>query len=396
MAQSFRVSAIDSARRLVSLNINADSPEQARAQIQAQGLKVVGVTATGAGWSIQRKPKFDLLLFTQELVALLEAGLSLTECIETLAEKEAQPAIRTILDELMLALRQGKPLSEAMTARPTIFPELLVANIRASETTGDMDRALGRFIAYQQQIDALKKRLIGAAIYPAMLLMVGGGVCLFLLGYLVPKFSRIYEGMHTELPFMSQMLLTFGGAIEKNRMAAVLILLGTLSVLGWLSTLPAVRAAMMARAWRSPWLGERLRLFQLARFYRAAGMLQCSGIPVVTAYERVAGLLHPVLRGPLLQVVGALRQGQPLADTMQRAGLTTPVALRLLRVGEKSGKLGEMMERIASFHDDELSRFVDAATKLIEPLLMLLMGGFIGLIVVLMYLPIFDLAGGLK
>ncbi|WP_374354690.1 type II secretion system F family protein, partial [Chitinimonas sp.] len=145
-----------------------------------------------------------------------------------------------------------------------------------------------------------------------------------------------------------------------------------------------------------PGLGERLKLFQLARFYRAAGMLLQGGIPLVIAFERVAELLHPGLRAPLLKAIGALRQGQPLADTLATAGLTTPVALRLLRVGERTGQLGEMMERTAAFHDEELSRFIDAAAKLVEPILMLLMGGFIGMIVLLMYLPIFDLAGSLQ
>ncbi|GAB3251196.1 type II secretion system F family protein [Chitinimonas naiadis] len=397
MSRTYQISALDSERRIATLRLSAASESEARALAQARGLKVLTLQATGFQLpSATGTPKFDLLLFAQELATLLSAGLALSEAIDTLADKEIRPPIKQILTELRDALFQGQALSQALAARPAIFPELLVASVRASETTGDLDRALGRFIAYQEQIDSLRKRLISAAMYPAMLLLAGGGVCLFLLGYLVPKFSRIYEGMHGDLPLMSRLLLMLGGAVEQHRGLALGMIVGTIATLVLTLRQPAVRARIANWAWRSPGLGQRLRLFQLARFYRAAGMLQQGGIPLVTAFERVTELLHPGLRTPLQQAIAALRQGKPLADTMAQAGLTTPVALRLLRVGERTGQLGEMMERTAAFHDEELGRFIDAAAKLVEPILMMLMGGFIGLIVLLMYLPIFDLAGSLQ
>jgi general secretion pathway protein F len=397
MASVYRLITQDPAGRMASLSMLAASPEEARAQASARGLKVVevqGAAVAAPAW--QRGPRFDLMLFAQELAALLEAGLALTEAIEALAEKELRPQMKVELDALRDALYQGNSLSQAMAARGSTFPDLLIASIRASEVSGDLDRALGRYISYQEQIDALRKRLISAATYPAMLLFAGGGVCAFLLGYLVPKFSRIYEGMHGDLPFASRLLLSFGGVVEQHRGLAVASIVAIIVGLTLLLRMPATRAQLGLWAWRSPGLGTKLKLFQLARFYRAAGMLLCSGIPLVASFERVADLLHPSLRGALMQAVGQLKQGQALADTMAAAGLTTPVALRLIRVGERSGKLGEMMERAAAFHDDELARFVDMSTKLIEPMLMMFMGGFIGLIVVLMYLPIFDLAGGMQ
>lgn len=397
MSQLYRLITQDSSGRMASLALAAASVEEARAQAAARGLKVLGLSGAPAkATSWQRGPRFDLMLFAQELAALLEAGLALTEAIEALAEKELRPHMKAELDALRDALYQGNSLSQAMAARGATFPDLLVASVRASETTGDLDRALARYISYQEQVDALRKRLVSAATYPAMLLVAGGGVCAFLLGYLVPKFSRIYDGLHTDLPFASRLLLDFGGIVERHGSLVLAALAGSIAGLVMLLRMPATRAQLGQWAWRSPGLGTKLKLFQLARFYRAAGMLLCSGIPLVTSCERVADLLHPSLRAALLQAVGQLKQGQPLGDTMAVAGLTTPVALRLIRVGERSGKLGEMLERAAAFHDDELARFVDMATKLIEPLLMLFMGGFIGLIVVLMYLPIFDLAGGMQ
>jgi general secretion pathway protein F len=397
MARSFQISALDAERRIATVRLTAASEQEARAMAAARGLRVLSLRSSGLTLPAARSaPRFDLLLFSQELATLLSSGLALSEAIETLADKEARPPIKAILTELRDRLFEGQPLSQALASKPELFPELLVASVRASETTGDLDRALDRYITYQEQIDSLRKRLVSAAMYPLMLLLAGGGVCLFLLGYLVPKFSRIYEGMHGNLPLMSRLLLTFGGAIEQHRSMALAVL-GTI-IAGAIATLrqPAARARLGQLAWQSPVVGDRIRLFQLARFYRAAGMLQQSGIPLVTAFERVTELLHPSLRPALRQAIGALRQGKPLTDTLDQHGLTTAVSLRLLRVGERTGQLGEMMERTAAFHDEELGRFIDAAAKLVEPVLMLLMGGFIGLIVMLMYLPIFDLAGGLQ
>jgi general secretion pathway protein F len=159
---------------------------------------------------------------------------------------------------------------------------------------------------------------------------------------------------------------------------------------------PAARAAISRRLWRLPGLGERLRVFQLTRFYRTVGMLLSGGIPILTALSMAEGLLHPELRVRLASAVRDIREGKPMSAAMARAGLTTPVALRMLQVGEKSGRMGEMMESVAAFHDEELARAVDWFARLIEPLLMIVIGLTIGIIVVLLYMPIFELAGSLE
>jgi general secretion pathway protein F len=157
-----------------------------------------------------------------------------------------------------------------------------------------------------------------------------------------------------------------------------------------------VRAAISRRVWRLPGVGEKLRVFQLTRFYRTVGMLLSGGIPVVSALAMAEGLLHPELRVRLANAAKDIREGKPTSQAMESAGLTTPVALRMLRVGERSGRMGEMMEAIAAFHDEELERAVDWFTRLVEPLLMALIGLTIGVIVVLLYMPIFELAGSLE
>jgi general secretion pathway protein F len=195
---------------------------------------------------------------------------------------------------------------------------------------------------------------------------------------------------------MSQMLLNWGEAVEKHGSLILLGAVGLIASLVLALAQPATRAVLTRLAWRTPAVGEHLRTFVLARFYRSLGMLLIGGIPIVTALGMVSGLLSAPLRSGAATAMEAMRRGETISAAFARGELTTPVAARLLRVGEKSGRMGEMMERIAIFHDEEMARWVDWFTRLFEPLLMVFIGLTIGLIVVLLYMPIFELAGSIQ
>jgi general secretion pathway protein F len=280
--------------------------------------------------------------------------------------------------------------------QPLAFPILYVATIRASETTGNLTESLSRYIAYEQQIGLLKKKIISASIYPVLLMSVGGLVILFLLGFVVPKFSRIYEGTGGELPFLSQMLLAWGVFLENHGkeilIATVFIVIAIIVAV----SRPTVRKWFGQLLWKIPTLGKRLRTYQLARFYRTLGMLLKAGTPIIPALQSVAGLLDNALLTSMKKTTIAINEGQPISQAMETAGLTTPVASRMLAVGERGGNIGDMMERVASFYDEELSRWIDWFTRLFEPILMLLIGLVIGVVVLLLYMPIFELAGNIQ
>jgi general secretion pathway protein F len=214
--------------------------------------------------------------------------------------------------------------------------------------------------------------------------------------YVVPRFSRIYEDRATDLPLVSKALLAWGRTVEGHGLALTLLLAVAAAGAAWALRSAPVRAWFAARMWRIPGIAERLRMYQLARFYRTVGMLLRSGLPLLVALEMGAGLLSAGLREFLAKACRAIGEGQSVSASMDRHGLATPVALRMLTVGEQSGNMSEMMERIAVFHDEEITRWVDWATRLFEPLLMVAIGLVIGAIVVLMYFPIFELAGSLR
>jgi len=378
--------------------IDFQAPDQGTAvrQLEGRGYTVLSVRAKrsfGLPWPGGGE-RFALVLFSQELRVLLNAGLPLVEAIDTLAQKERRDDSRALLERLSAVLREGQPLSAALQEFPQAFPLLYVATVRASEKTSDLSPALARYVAYAVQLEAIRKRVVNASIYPMLLIAVGGLVSLFLLLYVVPRFGHIYADRGGDLPLFSRLLLGFGQAVNAQGVLVLGVLAALLaaSVYLWQANRTRIGDAL----WRLPAIGERLKVYQLARFYRTIGMLLRGGMPLVAALDMGASLLHPVLRQRLVAASRAISEGRNVSQSMDANGLTTPVALRMLAVGEKSGNMGEMLEQIAAFHDEELARWVDWFTRLFEPILMALIGLVIGAIVILMYMPIFELAGNLQ
>ncbi|MFL6574497.1 MAG: type II secretion system F family protein [Burkholderiales bacterium] len=394
----FELKAIGPGGAVEALDFQAPDEVTAVRQLEGRGYTVLSVRAKGSlglPWRSAGE-RFPVALFSQELRVLLNAGLPLPEAIETLGEKEKRGDWRGVIERLCEVLREGQTFSSALQEFPQTFSPLYVATVRSSEKTSDLAPALGRYVAYAAQLEAIKKRVVNASIYPMLLIAVGGIVSLFLLLYVVPRFGRIYEERGSALPLFSRLLLTWGSAVDKHA-PVVLSVLGGLILFGiYAVRLPNVRTAIGDALWRLPALGERLRMYQLARFYRTIGMLLRGGTPLVSALDMGGELLHPLLRERLARASRAIREGRGVSQSMEVNGLTTPVALRMLNVGEKSGNMGEMLEQIAAFHDEEMARWVDWFTRLFEPILMAIIGLVIGAIVILMYMPIFELAGNLQ
>jgi len=395
----FQLKAVGPDGKVEALDLEAFDPGGAVQQAESRGYTVLSIRSRSfPGW--RRASRFPVALFSQELLVLLQAGLPLVDSIETLAQKERRGGRATeagaALERILATLRQGRPFSAALEQLPHAFPPLYIATVRASERTSDLPAALSRYVAYEQQLEAIRKRLVNASIYPALLIGVGALVSLFLLFYVVPRFSHIYEERASDLPVFSKVLLGWGKVVEGHGALVGVALLVLAALLFHVFRSPSIRARLGDLFWKIPSVGERMKLYQLARFYRTTGMLLRGGMPLVASLDMAAGLLHPAMRERLEAARRAVTEGKPVAASLEAHGLTTPVALRMLAVGERSGNMGEMMDRAASFHDDEIARWIEWFTRLFEPILMAVIGLVIGAIVILMYMPIFELAGNLQ
>lgn len=396
----FQVKAVDARQRIVHQDVEAASTPAARQAAAQLGLRVLAVRPAGRLQGLRiaaaRRRAFPLLLFTQELATLINAGLSLITALESLAEKESDADTRKLLGELVRLLYEGKSLSAALAQFPGTFPELYVALVQSSEKTGAISGGLARYVAYRTRIDLLTQKIVSASVYPALLLLAGLGVLLFLLGYVVPRFSAVFVETGTQLPWLSRVLMAFGRQLHDHAgtMALAAAAGGVAAALLWQQ--PAVRASVGRTIAGLPGIRERVFLYQVTRLYRSLGILLQSGIPILPAIGMARGLVGAAMAARLDQAGRRIREGHPLSDALVQHGLSTPVAVRMLHAGEQAGNLGAMMERTADFYDEEMGRWIEWFVRLFEPLIMIFVGALIGVVVILMYIPIFELAGSIR
>ncbi|MEO8388962.1 type II secretion system F family protein [Polaromonas sp.] len=402
----YDIVARDAGGRLSSRQIRAATPAEAHTQAARDGLTVLSCEAAhGAGAGISRfiqgptaastRSGLDTATFSQDFAALIDAGLSVTEALQTLSVKEAVGTRRALIEQVARAVSEGRNLSAAMQLTGA-FPELLIATVEASERTGDLGKGLARYAAHQGEMQTLKDKLIGASVYPLVLLVVGGLVVMFLMGVVIPRFAGLLDGTRTQLPLLSSGLMAWGRLVAEHPSVLFGFFGLMLALVAW------VVAHFRAHGVRSRWLqgipyvAGVIREFQHLQLYRTMSILVSRGIVIHRAMSHGAKLLGDADRERLEHAIVLMREGLSMSVALSEAGLSDPVATSMLKVAERTGSMSEMLERIAQFYERRLQRSIDVATRVIEPALMIVIGTVIGAIVVLMYLPIFDLASTLS
>jgi general secretion pathway protein F len=391
----------DAAAGIARLHIVAPSAEEARERAQAQGYYVIGIDrslGTGAWRRNKRRAPLSAANLSAELLVLLRAGLSLAEAMSALQQRRRTPAATQTIDRICHGLREGRSFSKAIEDSGGEFTPLYVATIRSSEETGNLVEALTRYLDYDRRMHAVRSTLVSATIYPLILLATGCVVVGFLLGYVVPRFSRIYADLGEEhIPAASRVLMHFGQFIDQNRLGVMTGAIAAIVLAVYCARQPAFRARLSRRFWSIPMIGEKLHLYQLARFSHTLAMLLRGGVPFVTSLDMTLGLIRlPSLQQNLTEAKRLISEGQLISASFARNKLATDVAVRMLAAGERTGNIGEMMDHVALLYDEELSQWVERFTRLFEPLLMTAIGVTIGVLVLLMYMPIFGLASSIE
>jgi general secretion pathway protein F len=386
----FRVRYLDAARQPAEKRVQAADVGSVAAVLGLSPAALLEVEPVKAAPLKTRGGRFPRRQFAQQLAVLLRAGIPLLEALQTLQSQDNPPAVSAALAGVIDRIQLGESFSTALASQPQAFDALFVAVVEASERSGQVEQALFEQASYLAWVDQLRGKLVAAAIYPVMLITAGTAVVLFLLVFVVPRFAGLLDGVGGELPLASKALIAVGAFSGAHPIALLLIAaaLIALPVFAWQRGL---REAVQARLWKLPLVGPKLHLLALAQLYRCLAMLLLAGVPVVPALVNARGVAASHLRAALDRATETVRLGERLSASLQREGLATPVSLRMLRVGEHSGELGAMLAQAAGFYDEELSRLSELVTRLINPALMLIMGLVIGTVVVLMYLPIFQL-----
>jgi general secretion pathway protein F len=352
----------------------------------------------GLATSTLREARLDEEQFAHDLTLMLRSGLNLIEALRTVAERQHGSAAGA-MHRLLEALRQGEPLSSALQSSGQ-FSTAMLACVKASELTGDLADSLGRFAQNATRLRQLRSRLVSACVYPALLITVASLVVLFLLMYVVPRFALVLESAARDMSPMSRVLINVGMALSNVQLPVLLGLLGIAGAIGWV-VLRAMRAGklgsmMLGLAARLPGLRGLVRTYGQAQLARTGAMLARSGVPALKALAMCRGLLAPPDQLRLDRALAAATNGAPLAPSLHDAGLVDNLGLRVLRVAEQTGALDIALDRLADVHDAVVERALERLTRVIEPVLMLAIGTVVGGIVVLMYLPIFQLAASIR
>ena len=336
----------------------------------------------------------DHYLLVEQLRDLLTAGLSLIEALEAL-QGGGPASTPSAVGALAQRLRSGQAFSVSLAAEGT-YPEVLVALVRTAELTSNLPQSLTRYLDHERRSRELRHRIVSLAIYPSLVMAVGAAVFAFLAFYVMPRFAVIFQGMTGSLPWSAQLMVAWSAWLTAHRIGTLISFAAVVIAVAAAAGVPAARDRLFKWVLDLGPLRSRLRTYFLARWYRTTGMLLQGGIPLPEALHLALVVLPAPLRAGGAAVEQAVRDGHSPAEAHRRGDMTTPVSEQLLRAGERTGDLASVLTRVADFHEAEVTRQLERAMRALEPMVMTLIGLGVGTIVVLMYLPIFELASAVQ
>lgn len=403
----YRLRAVDAthASQIVEIELEGLDEHQARAEAVSRGLSVLSIQIVERASSARARARAkhwrsqDLAWWCRELRTLIAAGMTVVEALETLqVQSQGRSDERQAVQSGLLAsLHRGQPLSQSMEELQC-FPSVLVASVRAAERTSSLSGALDDYLSYHEMLDQMRRRVISAAMYPLLVASVGIVICIFLLTVVMPRFLGFLEGTQavhsgvTWLLFSLSHWLNMHGALTLGMFGALM----TVGVWSWRSGALAVIARRLAMA--VPPIARVVQSFELAQLFQALSLLYRGGYPIEEAVGVCAAAADARGAGMTQQLALArqcLVRGEGLSRALTEAGLTDEVSRRLLAVGERSGGIDGILQAIAERHSQTVSDFVERAMRVVEPVLLLIVASLVGSVVVLMYLPIFEIATSL-
>ena len=383
----------------------AGSEKELRDRFSQQGFLIYSIkprsasSALAGGAIFRRRKKLEMekfLIFNQQFVTLIRAGLPILKGLDLLAERLTDPKLgpyhRAVRDEV----RSGTLLSEAFRMQG-LFPKMYVTSVMAGEKAGSLVEVLDRFITYQKVALAVRKKVLVSLMYPCVLIVLVTLLMVFLVTYVVPTFATLYTSMQAKLPAMTVLLINIGTAARKYILVFAGALAGGIFLFRWWARRDSARERIDRVKIKLPIAGEIWQKYQVAQLSRILGTLLTGGIPLVQAMETAADSLNTPLLKRAVQSAGKnVREGQPLSSSLKVTKLVPGLATDMIEVGESTGALPQMLNSVAEFFEDDVNTKMTATLSLIEPAIMIVMGSFVAFVLIALYLPIFSLADTIR
>jgi type IV pilus assembly protein PilC len=383
---------------VIELRRVAASSEALQRELEGEGFHVFGLSRARTKVQIpllsrgEKVASQDFLLFNTQLRTLLRAGLPLAQSLDLLKDQQTDPHFSALLNKVYQQVTTGVSLSDAFLSLGDVFPRLYANSLRAGERSGELESVLGRFVEYQRLVESVRKKIVSALTYPAVLTLLALGLVVLLVAYVIPKFADFYTQFGSELPLPTRIVLGVSHFVQGNLVAILVALVVLTSVAKWWRATPFGKRLVDRWTLRVPLLGRLSHLFALSQFTRSLSVLLNGGTPMVPALETAStSVKNAHISELFLRCVQEVQEGRPLSDALDDTGWVPSLALAMIRVGESTGALPEMLEHTSDFFDEEIEFFLTRIVTLFEPMILVVMAVIIAGLLLAVYYPLLRL-----
>ncbi len=397
----FEYNARDARGKVLNGKVEAANASAVVRTLRERGMMPTNIRQSRAGKSARKKQEkgkwgrvkiFDLALFCRQSATMLRAGLTLTETLDILSEQSEKVALKTVLKNVQKDVEAGSSLTEAIARHPKTFSQFFISMIKAGEASGMLDTVLDQMASYYESVASIQRKIRSAVIYPVLVMIFAFLVTIFLLTTVIPVFESIYTDAGLNLPLPTRAVMAISRAIRDFWWMILLIAVGIfIAAFQWRRT-PSGRRFFDSVKLRLPVFGSLFQKASLAKFARTFSTLMRSGVNVLTSLEIVAKTSGNILiEEEILRARASIRSGESISQPLSESELFPPIVTRMINVGEKTGALENMLNKVAEFYEDQVSTTVAGLTAAIEPILIIGVGLLIGFIVIAMFMPMFQM-----
>lgn len=378
-----------------------ESPDQAAALAHVKRLRIQDIVIKEKPKDLFEnisffKPKVtgkDIVIFTRQLSTMIDAGLPLIQSLDILSKQQENPTFKAVLTTIKRDVETGTTIADAMRKHPTVFDSLFANMIEAGETGGILDTILGRLAGFKEKSMALTKKIKGAMTYPTICLAISFLILGVILIFVIPVFEEMFSSMGAALPIPTQIVVQMSNFVKSNFLYIIMGLFAIVYAIKKIYRTEKGHYKIDAMLLRAPIVGPLIRKVAVAKFTRTLSTMLQSGVPILDALQVVAKTSgNKVIEAAVFRIAESISEGRPIAEPLEESGVFPNMVVQMINVGESVGALDSMLAKIADFYDEEVDQAVSNLTSMIEPFMMVFLGGMIGGIVVAMYLPIFSMA----
>ncbi len=402
MPETFEYQVRDNSGKMVAGTLVADNQELVIERLREMGMVPVKVriqkSALGRDINFRRSVKLkDLAIFSRQFATMVNAGLPILRALSVLEGQTTSHVLKKAIEAVRVDIERGSSLSVAMAKHPKVFSKLYVSMVRSGEMGGILDAVLLRLSQNLERDVTLRNRIRSAMTYPIVVLGFVTLILIAMLVFIVPQFKSIYAGLHGTLPLLTRILLTVSDVIRHDFLIVAVILAGVWYALRRYKKTELGRKQLDRLKLKVPVFGPLFLKTALSRFARTLGVLNKSGVPILQSLEIVSDTVNnSLVKEAVLDVQESVKQGESLARPLKSHKIFPPMVVQMLAVGEETGSLDIMLEKVGDFYDDEVTTMVDQLTSLIEPIMIAMVGGVVGIAVVALYLPMFNIINLIK